>query len=64
MGYYVYAAANRLKSVSEQLYMSSYQFDGLGDRLQQTVAKMGRAAEAQAAVAPACPDGQSRECAT
>jgi len=34
---YVYDAANRLKSVSNQSSVSSYQYNGLGDRLSQTV---------------------------
>jgi len=34
---YSYDAANRLKSVSNQSTVSSYQYNGLGDRLSQTV---------------------------
>jgi RHS repeat-associated protein len=34
---YVYDAANRLTSVSNQSTVSSYQYNGLGDRLSQTV---------------------------
>ena len=34
---YVYDAANRLTSVSNQSSVSSYQYNGLGDRLSQTV---------------------------
>ena len=34
---YVYDSANRLKSVSNQSSVSSFDYNGLGDRLQQTV---------------------------
>ena len=34
---YVYDSANRLKSVSNQSSVSSFTYNGLGDRLQQTV---------------------------
>jgi RHS repeat-associated protein len=34
---YTYDSANRLKTVSNQSIVSSYQYNGLGDRLQQTV---------------------------